>query len=67
MIFDEIYKIAIWASDVAEEYGVPVTKINELVDELSKSHRIDEVKNIIEKGFIEGVENERRNVERESM
>ena len=52
MNFDEIYKIAIWVDRVSHKYGVPILTITELFSEISKTHAIDETKDIIEKGFI---------------
>lgn len=52
MNFDEIYELAIWIDEVSRKYWQPVLKVTTLFDEISKSHTVEETKNIIIKGFV---------------
>lgn len=54
MTQDEMVGVAKWAVDVAEEYRVPISTVTELYKAIRKSHSMEETKNIIEKGFIQG-------------
>ena len=55
----EIAPVCKWAVNISEEYGVPILRVLELYKSMRKFKGMDEVKNDIEAGFMEGAKNER--------
>lgn len=56
---EEIALVCKWAVNISEDYGVPILRVLELYKSMRKFKGMDEVKNDIEIGFVEGAENER--------